>query len=766
MSRQIGPPLLLGEGWHPDSPGGLNRYLGDLLTALGAGGVEARAVVLGPAASAPPAVHPGGRADDPVVLRLWRYNRAVRRASEGAGLLDAHFALYAWWPAFVGRTRKLPLVVHFQGPWAEESRSVGLRGGQLWIKWLIEASVYRRADRLIVLSSAFKRLLVESYGVSPWKVEVIPPGVDLALFRPGDRAAARLQLGLAGEAHVALVVRRLVARMGLDTLLESWVQVAAKDPLALLLIAGDGPERGPLRSTADRLQITDAVQFLGNIGEGDLVSCYQAADVAVVPTRLLEGFGLVVLEALATGLPVVATDAGALPEVLAPLDPGLLVPTADAVGLAERLAGALDGTWPGPSAASCQRYAEGFSWEQAAGRHLEVYGTAQDDRGPKIRVVYLDHCAELSGGELALAHLLGALDNVEPHVILAEDGPLVAVLLQAGISVEVLPMSEAARSLRRDRLRGGRVPLAAAWSTARYTARLTRRLRQLQPDLVHANSLKAGICGGVAAKLTRLPFVWHLHDRVASDYLPSAAVRLVRAAVRILADVVIANSRTSLETLGSSGRSGVVIGCPVLAHEPWSRPAAGAADSAVLRVGMIGRLAPWKGQHIFLEAFAKAFPTGETEAVVIGRSLFGEAAYEQGLHDLTDRLGLSGRVQFRGFCPRVQAELERLDVLVHASVIPEPFGQVVLEGMAAGLAVIAGGAGGPAEVITDDVDGLLYTVGDATALATVLRRAATDGGLRRRLGAAARRRAAAFAPEIIAGEVSEVYQALLYQNRL
>ena len=153
----------------------------------------------------------------------------------------------------------------------------------------------------------------------------------------------------------------------------------------------------------------------------------------------------------------------------------------------------------------------------------------------------------------------------------------------------------------------------------------------------------------------------------------------------------------------------------------------------------------------------QAFPASEgVEAVVIGVPMFGEDAYADGLRRLAADLG--GKVDFRGFRDDVRAELARLDVLVHASIIPEPFGQVVLEGMAAGLPVVAADAGGPAEIIDDGVDGLLYTPGDAAALAERLRLLAGDKELRSRLGRSGRERARDYSPDIVAGRLIDVYR--------
>jgi glycosyltransferase involved in cell wall biosynthesis len=492
-----------------------------------------------------------------------------------------------------------------------------------------------------------------------------------------------------------------------------------------------------------------------------LPAYYRAADVSVVPSRSLEGFGLVVLEALASGTPVIASDTGGLPEALASLDPSLLVPAGDAEPLADRLSTAHAETKPLPDGGRCRSYAERFSWDSVAARHRELYTRAlKQPARKKLRVVFLDHCAKLSGGEIALLRLLPALHQVEAHVILAEEGPLASRLVRQGISVEVLPMTEAVRELHRDQvLRGARAAGEAA-RTAMYVARLTRRLRALRPDLVHTNSLKSALYGALAARAARVPVIWHLRDRIAEDYLPSRAVRLVRVMARRLPDAVLAVSDSTLATLGDPAalRRSTVVRDPVPLAETRL------ASNGGFLTGMLGRLAPWKGQHVFLEAFARAFPHGGERAVIVGSPLFGEQEYERSLHELSDRLGLEGRVEFTGFREDVWGELARIDVLVHASVLAEPGGQVVQEGLAAGTPVIAAASGGPAEMIDHGSTGLLYPPGDADALAEALQRLATDAALRDRLGAAGREKARDFAPEAIAAEVTGVYRSLLAER--
>jgi glycosyltransferase involved in cell wall biosynthesis len=349
------------------------------------------------------------------------------------------------------------------------------------------------------------------------------------------------------------------------------------------------------------------------------------------------------------------------------------------------------------------------------------------------------------------------------HVILGEDGPLVAQLRDSGIEVEVLALSAAARDTRKDTVTATGVPLSAARASAGYVLRLRRRLRELQPDVLHTNSLKSALYGGLAGRAAGVPVLWHVRDRIAPDYLPGAAVRLVRAAATVLPSAVVTPSELTMATLPSR-RPAIRAVVPDSVDPP---PDAGARtdDPHPLRVGMVGRLAEWKGQHVAVEAFARTFPDGDAELWLIGDAMFGEVTYADRLRRQVQSLGLGDRIQLRGFRDDVWAELAQLDVLVHASTSPEPFGQVVIEGMAAGLPVIAAVPGGPAEIIVDGVDGLLTPSGSVDGLVAALQRLAGDPALRDRLGRNARIAAARYTPAQTAQGLLEVYRQMAGQGR-
>jgi glycosyltransferase involved in cell wall biosynthesis len=372
-----------------------------------------------------------------------------------------------------------------------------------------------------------------------------------------------------------------------------------------------------------------------------------------------------------------------------------------------------------------------------------------------VRVTFLSHAARLSGAEIGLLRFVQATPGlVDAHVVLAEDGDLVGALRDAGARVDVLALDEGARSLRRGELGLGRRQLAAGAAVGRYVLALRRLLRETRPDVVHSVSLKAGAYGSAAARIAGVPFVWHLHDHLSAEYLPGRAVRPMRALAGWMPNGLLVPSRSVLRTVGRR-RPGLLtdvtpfpVPLPETAIEPRE-------DVAV--IGMLGRITPWKGQDVFLDAFAQAFPEGPVHARIIGNALFGETDFEADLHAQAERLGLAERVEFTGFRADVDAELRRLDVLVHASVIPDPLPGVVLEGMGMGLPVVAANAGGNPEHVVDGVNGLLHTPGDAADLARALRRAAGPRDERAALGRAARESARRYAPETVVDRILAFY---------
>jgi glycosyltransferase involved in cell wall biosynthesis len=296
--------------------------------------------------------------------RLFGPMGAIKELLAEKGGFDAvhsHHAFFGavplWHPSLAG----IRHVCQFQGPWAGESKVEGLNHQA---KYWIERAAYARCDRFIVLSQGFKSLLSRDYAVEPSKIVVVPAAVELGRFRPRDRAEVRRELGWpAGP--IVFVMRRLVRRMGLEVLIDAFVDV----PGARLVVGGTGPLEGELKAQVARLGLQDRVSFPGRLADDDLVRHYQAADLTVVPTIALEGFGLVTVESLACGTPVVGTAEGGTQEILEGFRPDLLVPPGDAAALARKIREALAAP---PSQEACRAYAEAhYAWPRVLD-HLEA----------------------------------------------------------------------------------------------------------------------------------------------------------------------------------------------------------------------------------------------------------------------------------------------------------------------------------------------------------------------------------------------------------
>lgn len=351
------------------SAGGVDRYFNALNSTLARLGVNVRAYGFGDSHKATCL----GSVDRPLMQR-WKSVREAVVPKRGR-LLASHFALYAL-PALFGR-RWDAHVVHFHGPWADESKREGGTTHAVLCKRMLEKLVYGRADRFIVLSNAFRDLLCKEYDVPQERVHVIPGGVEVDKFHPVDVVEARQRLVWPQKQKIIVCVRRLARRMGLETLIEAFRRATVDHPDVKLMIGGQGPLREELEQQVLNAGLSKQVQFLGFIPENALPAVYSAADVSIVPSAALEGFGLISLESLACGTPVMVTPVGGLPDTVNGLEGDLLLSGTSVDDITAGLRGWLDGTRRLPSREACREHVmRGFTWDTIAKRVCEVYQLA------------------------------------------------------------------------------------------------------------------------------------------------------------------------------------------------------------------------------------------------------------------------------------------------------------------------------------------------------------------------------------------------------
>ena len=357
----------------------------------------------------------------------------------------------------------------------------------------------------------------------------------------------------------------------------------------------------------------------------------------------------------------------------------------------------------------------------------------------RYNVLYIDSGSGIGGGQRSLLLLLKHLDTTRfcSFVGCLGDSMLAAAARKAGHPV--LPLD-----LPQQHDKGNK--------TRRFTFDdITRDLRQLkvifqllwvladkQIDLIHANSLAAGLIGGVAAKLYGIPVV--MHKRYATAY-----GILDRICEALLDRVILVSEATRWAFAPNSKQALVYNGVELSPLQPLSQADTLRADLKLdpdaLLVGIVTRITPEKGIHTLIEATAKLKASPSVQLLVVGGPYFPkDAQYIDSLKVQAEKLGVADRVIFTGFLEDTEAILSLLDVVLLASTIPEACPRTIIEAMAAGVPVIATPLGGSKELVTPET-GILVPAEDADAFAEAITQLAEDAERRKQIGKACRLRA-------------------------
>ncbi len=397
-------------------------------------------------------------------------------------------------------------------------------------------------------------------------------------------------------------------------------------------------------------------------------------------------------------------------------------------------------------------------------------------------LVCLPTSAAFGGAETRLLTLLTALQTLDRPgritVVTPGPGPLVARCRALGFGVVELPYPPALNRLGESGATSGRrsgvsragllvQALRTAMALPGYLGSLRQVVRRTNATVVHSNGLKAHVAAALA-KPSGTRLIWHLHEYLGNRPVTAALLRLLARR----ADVIVANSDSVRRDAAAVFGPRASLRCIHNAVDPGVFSPEGppldlaalsglAADDGLVRIGLVSTFARWKGHEVFLDAIARLRAAHPVRAYVSGGAVYETAGSQWSageLRALAAARGLSDTVGFTGHVDDVPAAFRSLDIVVHASTEPEPFGMVIAEGMASRRTVVAARAGGAAELFDDRVSAVGYTPGDAAELAARLEELVMDAAGRDAIAARARCTAIdRFSPERMARAFREAY---------
>lgn len=400
-----------------------------------------------------------------------------------------------------------------------------------------------------------------------------------------------------------------------------------------------------------------------------------------------------------------------------------------------------------------------------------------------MRITWVSVSDQMGGSEVALAGMVTALERFRPEwqfqVVLPGEGPLHERLRETRAICSVVPMPIAVSRLgewaavqdgwrARSQVALGITLCGTAAALPGYQSHLGRAISEFRPHIVHTNGLKAHVLG---ARL-RTPdagLVWHLHEYISQRKLTRWLLRRYQSRC----SAIVANSASVAEDVNTSVRpecavhvvpntvdanvfspTGASIDLDRLAGLP-------AAPENVIRVGLVATYGRWKGHDVFLDAMRQLAPRFAIRGYIIGGPIYDTSRSQLTRGDLETMIAsraLGGCVGLTGFVAPASA-MRGLDIVVHASTEPEPFGLVIAEAMACGRAVVTTGYGGAAELISDGEDALVAAAGQSGALVDAIAKLANDPGLRAAIGERARETARVkFSAETVASQLAQVFE--------
>jgi glycosyltransferase involved in cell wall biosynthesis len=653
----------------------------------------------------------------------WRARIRAIIARESIGLVNAHAPVPLLADVAAQACGSLPFVLTYHTGPMVKGKIVADLTCAAYERLLLPATA-RRADEIIVSSDYVADCFPEIF---KGRSTTISPGVDTTLFHAGGIPEPELILFVSSLAKAA-------SYKGLPDLLQAFVGLRRDRPLARLTIVGDGDGFAEYIERCRHLGVTDQVTFTGQLDRAELARAYRKATLVALPTHY-DSFPTVLVEAMATGRPVVSTTVGGVPSLVRHGIDGILVPP----GHVSALTSAINQLLSEPEAAARMgraghvRVTGSLSWETQASRTDEVFERALTARGPfrkkTVAVVAPFYPPRVGGVENyaeRIAQEINKSADLRPVVITSNVRPRTEVELRDGIPVVRLSTWFTISN----------TPMNPLWFIT-----VRRLLKHYRVGLVNTHAPVPGLADVATLVAGTRPVVQTYHSgsmvkhKGHADWMIKLYEKYVLARLFRRAAAVVAVSPASLAHDVPNSRI-ITPGVDTDVFTPSQL--SNAPDATLLYVGRLDRTSAWKGVDVLLRAFALI----QEDVPAAGLRLVGSGSSVDDLRQLATSLGIANKVEFSGQLTGddlVEA-YRRARALVLPSVTEaESFGMTLIEAMACGRPVIGSDIGGIPYVIDHEQNGLLVPPRDVPALASACRRLLQDDALCARLGQNGRR---------------------------
>ncbi|MBI3999974.1 MAG: GT4 family glycosyltransferase PelF [Candidatus Omnitrophica bacterium] len=656
---------------------------------------------------------------------------------------------------------------------------------------ILNRTFNRYAKKIVVNSMAVREAVRKNEQVGSRRIHLIYNGVDLDKYFPSPqlRDETRSELGIKEDEFVVGMIANMRHEVkGHRYLIKAFALVSKEIPNVKLMLIGDGPLEAKLEGYAFHLGVSDRILFLGS--RRDITPLVNAMDLVCAPS-LSEGFSNTILEAMAIGKPIIATNVGGNPEVIFHGETGFLVRPRDGKAIAQKILFLIQNdllrTQMGDAARKrieanftaqkmTKEYEDFFeklmiviperkravASDVALSKEYELSKTllsrkedvtgklvmreekqladgptrktlrSSDPSGApqhkvryktrRFRVLYLIWSLDLGGAEqvvMDLARKLNKQDFKPVICCLNEKGRYAPILEREGIKVFALDKK----------------PKFDPW----LLPKLIRLIKDERIDLIHTHLFTANLWGRLAAKFTGTPVIASEHgmDRWRTKFHTALDRSLVKTAKKIVFVSEAVRQFYVAKNPSLNGKSRVIHNGIDVAHFQKPLEIESVRKSLGLNhqekvIGIVGRLVPEKAHVDFVEAIQLL---SEEQKDILGL-IVGEGELLELLKGQVEETGLQKHILFAGFRSDLATLYKAMDVLVLCS-LREGFPLTILEGMAAGVPIVATSVGGVGELIKDREDGVLVPPGNPAALAQAISNVLSDHELKRRIVQAA-----------------------------